>query len=308
MRSSVLGLLGFLFFVSPSLAAAQPDSTLLRAVMVGDGVARVETAWTTSARGRRARVTARVGEGPELVVHEGVTVRAAVAGDADHLCIVLYHGGDTDPFARALLFRREGTTLVLEHTVAIPRDLAIADRRPRFPADAVVASTPRGFAVMVQHQERDPTANVVTTLTVIGSDGAEVEATHVVAVPWALADLVHAGDGYELAVLWGGWDASMAGSARVCLVHLTAEGSPTEHPWWASPAVPLTSIELLRTTDGATTVAWTDESGVAVGTRWSGRGGWSVEPPPPVPLGRPGGAPWTLLEVDGAPVVMVARP
>ena len=103
MRSSVLGLLGFLFFVSPSLAAAQPDSTLLRAVMVGDGVARVETAWTTSARGRRARVTARVGEGPELVVHEGVTVRAAVAGDADHLCIVLYHGGDTDPFYQTKL-------------------------------------------------------------------------------------------------------------------------------------------------------------------------------------------------------------
>ena len=93
MRSSVLGLLGFLFFVSPSLAAAQPDSTLLRAVMVGDGVARVETAWTTSARGRRARVTARLGEGPELVVHDGVTVRAAVAGDVAALLLSMATGG-----------------------------------------------------------------------------------------------------------------------------------------------------------------------------------------------------------------------
>lgn len=311
MRRSVLALLlslACLLGRSPH-ASAQPPTHFLHAAALSDAVARVETEWSSGSRGRSARVEARVGEGPVLVLHDGATVRTAVAGDGERLCVVVYHGGDDDPFARALLAHRDGDHLVLDHTVTIPSALATADRRPRFPADALVAATPRGFAVMVQHQERDPSADVVTTLTVLGADGTEIEATHRVAVPWALGALVRDGEGYQLAVLWGGWGSSMAGTARVCLVHLSATGEPTEHPWWASPAIAVGDVHLLRTSDGATTAAWLDEDGVVVGHRWPSPGGWSVEPPAPETIGTPASdaVAWTLVERDGRAEVVAAR-
>lgn len=304
MRSSVLALV--LFFAHP--VAAQPMTHEVHAAALGDGVARIETEWSEVRRLRTSRVTARLGEGPTVELHAGATVRTAVASAADQLCVVAFHGGDEAPFARAILAHREGDHVVVDHTSEIPRALAIADGRPRFPAGALVTATPRGFAVMVQHQERDPTRNVVTTLTVLGPDGSEVDATHVVAVPWALGALVRDGDGYQLAVLFGG--SGHEGTACFCLVHLDDTGRPTEHPWWASPFLPVGAGQLLRRADGSTLLAWLDASGEhVVGSRWTTRGGWAVPPAPPQPLFDvpPGAVAWTLVERAGELAFLVAQ-
>lgn len=287
---------------------AQPEVHYSLAALVGDSPVRVETEWAMGRRGRTATVVATLGAS-SLSLHDGETVRTAIGSSGDHLCVVLIHGGDEHPSVRALLLHRDGPRLVLDATVPISRDLAIADRRPRFPADALVAATPSGFAVMVQHQERDTSADVVTTLTELGLDGAERVATHRVAVPWALAALVRDGDGYQLAVRWGGWGDAHAGTQRVCLVHLSADGTPTEHPWWASPFIAPSEVQLLRSA-GATVVTWLDEgTGAVMGTRWTAPGGWSREPPAPDELGRVSGdaSAWVVVERGGA-VEVVSLP
>ncbi len=292
----------------PATALAQPTPHYTSAAMMRETPVTVETAWRVDRAGRHASVVAQL-EGASLRVHDGATVETAIAASGDHLCIALIHGGDSGPFARALLLHREGSGLALDATVEIPRELATEDRRPRFPAGVLVASTSRGFAVMVQHQERDPSANVVTTLTVLGESGATIEATHRVAVPWALSALVADGDGYQLAVSWGGWGDAHAGTQRICLVHLTAEGTPTEHPWWASPFVPPTDVQLLHTADGATVVAWLGTGGAIEGGRWTAPGRWSAEPPTPTRYGtvERGASAWTLTEREGVIAVVSAR-
>jgi hypothetical protein len=305
MRSTAFAFAVGMFLVLPRSAHAQPTPHYTSAAMMGETPVAVETAWRTTRAGRSATVVARL-SGRPLSLHDGATVETAIAASGDRLCVALIHGGDAGPFTRAFLVHRDGTELVLDATVEIPRELAIADGRPRFPASVLVAATPRGFAVMVQHQERDPSANVVTTLTVLGNDGSVVEATHGVAVPWALAALSSDADGYQLAVSWGG---SGTGSMRVCLVHLSALGAPTEHPWWASPAMPPSDVQLLRTSDGATVAAWMDPSGAIVGQRWAAPGRWSAEPAAPIRYGAVdrGATAWVLTERAGAVTVISAR-
>lgn len=279
--------------LAPTAGQAQAPDGWSHAVPVEHGTGRVDVAWSAGPR-RTARVTAVGPDGATLVLHDGATVRTAVDVAAGRLCVVAYHGGDDHPFADAHLAHLEGRAWVEDVVVHLPIEAGTADRRPRFPASALVAATPHGFAVMLQHQERDTSADVVTTLTVLGADGAEVEATHVVPVPWALADLVWSGDGYHLAVIWGGWSGTTDGRVRINLVRLDASGSPTEHPWWASPAVLLTEVELAYV-GGAVTVGWRDGRRV-VGGRWTASGGWSAEPPAPDELGAiPSDAvAWTL--------------
>lgn len=305
-------LLTVALLLSASLARAQPADAWSHALALGDATGRIDVAWHTRGSRRSATVTARVAgpdgrPGPVLELHDGPTVRTAAAADGERACVVVLHGGDEHPFVRAHLLAREDMRLVRTHQVDIPIALGSADRRPRFPAEAVVTSTPRGFAVMVQHQERDTSADVVTTLTVLGDDGTEVEATHVVAVPWALADLVWSGEGYHLAVLWGGFSEATAGTARINLVRLDAAGTPREHPWWASAFVPVTEVELAWVA-GEVVATWRDGATI-VGNRWATSGGWSVEPPAPETFATlPADAvAWTLTVRAGAPTVIAAR-
>jgi len=311
MRSTVSALaFGVLLALFPRGALAQPTPHYTSAALMGTGttteaLVTVETEWRTTPSGRSTTVVARLAA-RSLSLHEGATVDTAIAAQGDHLCVATIHGGDRGAFARAWLVHRDGGQLILDAVVGIPRELAIADGRPRFPASVLVAATAQGFAVMVQHQERDPSANVVTTLTVLANDGRVAEATHVVAVPWALSALVADGDGYQLAVSYGG---SGTGTLRLCLVHLSGAGSPTEHPWWASPAMPPSDVQLLHTSDGATVAAWMDPTGAVVGQRFSAPGRWSAEPPAPVRYGAvdDGAAAWMLTERAGAVTVISAR-
>lgn len=297
--------LGSLVLASAALVRAQsPAGEPVRELaIVGTTLVAVDDVWSSGARGRSARVTAHT-EGRELVLHDGPTVRMATAGRDDALAVVLFHGGD-DPFARVLVSRLEADHLAPPVTVELDRSVARGRSDRLRPAVAVTAATADGFVVVLEEQEPDPTAAVVTTLTRLDAHGVIVEATHPVAVPWQLAAIAANGDGYELVVTYGGGGTPDAPTARACVVHLGSNGEPTEHPWWASTDDAMAEIHvvLLGTT---IVVGWRSEDGVTVReTRWPSRGAWGHAPTAIATLGRvaPDEA-YTIAVRDGAPVVV----
>lgn len=303
--------LSVLSFACPPGAGAQPpfDTGPTRDVCALDaGLVTVTTTWRES-RGRRgALVTASLAGAPAITLHDGATVRTALAAAGDTLVVVAFHGGE-HAFARALFAHVRGGALTRGATVELDR--AIAARRDTLrPAAALAAPTPEGFTILVQEQDvSSPSADVVTTMTRLARDGAIVAAPAQVAIPWALAALAWDGRGYHLAVLWGGWGAEHAGTARACLVTLTPAGQPEQHPWWATGFDALSDVQLVRRADGGAmllvhrrgdgrTIALHESTGV---------GSWGTEPPPSVDVGHvEPSAPFVAI-VEG-PGVRLATP
>lgn len=293
----VLGLV-----VLAALARAQPSASYAtrELLVAAAGAITVDTAWSTTRSGRTARVTATLA-GHERRMFDGATVRTAAAARDDALAVVVFHGGDA-PFARVLVAQLEGGRIEVPVPVELDRSAARARSATLRPAAAVVASTGDGFAVLLQEQESDPTADVVTTLTRLDAAGAILEATHAVGVPWQLAALLGRDDGgYELAVLYGSGSSPDEARARACIVSLGATGEPTEHPWWASGDDAYAEVRLLRAPSGELVVAWRgrDETTISA-TRWTADGGWGAAPADVTMLGSVGpGEPFALASGDG---------
>jgi len=88
-------------------------------------------------------------------------------------------------------------------------------------------------------------------------------------------------------VLWGGWGAAQAGTARICLVTLSTDGAPQQHPWWAAPFDAVGEIMLLARGDGAMQLVWRSGDGRTIRLGDASRVlGWGVEPPAPVELAQ----------------------
>jgi hypothetical protein len=196
----------------------------------------VEARWIEGTP-RRAEVDL-VRSASRLRVYEGRTVRTAAAAAGDVVALGYYHGGP-EPFAGVVLVDLGRGTRA---TVALPVAGAASPHRP---AGLVTAAEAAGFAVVLQEQEADPSADVISTFARIGLDGAWLTAPRRAGIPWGLAALAAGPDGtYELAVLFGGWGQGQPGQARICVVTLSAYGTPTEHPRWASANTTLTDVRI----------------------------------------------------------------
>jgi hypothetical protein len=294
--------------VAPAAAQPIPDGPTREVRALDAGLVTVTTTWRTDGAARSSRVVASLSGGREVLLHDGATVRTALAATGDTLVVVVYHGGP-HALARALFAHVRAGALTPGARVDLARDLA--SRRPALrPASALVAPTPDGFTVLLQEQDtRDPSADVLTTMTRLGRDGAVVEAPRQVAIPWALGALAWDGRGYHVAVLWGGWGTEHAGTARVCLVTLSTAGAPEQHPWWASEFDSVSDVQLVqRAGGGAMLLVWRRGDGERVAMHASSApGGWSVEPAPAIDVARVApGAPFVAIaEGDG---VRVATP
>lgn len=279
MRSLALALaLGALVLALAALAQAQPPAYGSRELVVAGRVPiLLDTIWTAGRSGRTARVVASLDD-QERTLYAGATVRTAAAARPDALAVVAFHGGEA-PFVRVLVSPVGGGGLGEPVSVELDRSAARGRSETLRPAAALVTSTRDGFAILVQEQEADPTADVVTTLTRIDRAGAVVEPTHVVAIPWQLAALVARDEGgYELGVVYGAGSTPEAPRARACVVALGPTGEPTEHPWWASGDDAYAEVALALDA-GALVVAWRAADGTTVAsTRWTADGRWSVPP------------------------------
>ncbi len=243
------------------------------------GPAIVETRWIEGTP-RRAEVDLVRGA-TRVRAFEGRTVRTAAAGNGDVVAVGYYHGGP-EPFAGVVL-----VDLARGTRTEVPIPLLGGASSPLRPAGLVIAAEATGFALVLQEQSADMNADVASSWARLGLDGSWITPPVRAAIPWGLAALA-AGPGgeYELAVLFGGWGAeAQAGRARICLVSLRADGSPTEHPWWASAFVALTDVRLARGPAGIDLFFRTagDELHHA---RFATDGRWGQEPPPAEPAGR----------------------
>jgi len=234
------------------------------------GPATVETRWLEGTP-RRAEVDV-IRSGSRVRAYEGRTVRTASAAHGDVVGIGYYHGGP-EPFAGIVI-----VDLARGARTEVPLPVAGASS-PLRPAGLVITADASGFAVVLQEQQADVNADVSSTFARIGLDGAWVTAPRAAAIPWGLAALGAAPDGsYELAVLFGGWGQGGSGQARICLVTLRPDGSPSEHPWWASANETLTDVRVAVSAAGID-VFYRTASDELRHHRFARDGGWGQEPP-----------------------------
>ncbi len=235
------------------------------------GPATVETRWLEGTP-RRAEVDVLRGA-TRVRAYEGRTVRTVAASQGDVVGIGYYHGGP-EPFA--------GIVIVdLARGARVDVSLPVAGASsPLRPAGLVIAADAGGFAVVLQEQQADVNADVTSTFARVGLDGAWISPPRPAAIPWGLAALGAAPDGsYELAVLFGGWGQGAAsGQARICLVTLRADGSPSEHPWWASANETLTDVRVAVSAAGIDLFYRTAGDELRH-HRFARDGGWGQEPP-----------------------------
>lgn len=287
MRVIAVAFVVALLAAAPAAAQPIPEGPTRDVRALDAGLVTVTCTWRSAGGRRSARLVAALAGGREIVLHEGATVRTALAAAGDTLLVVAYHGGER-AFARAHFAHVRDGRLVAGATVELARDLAA--RRPALrPASALVAPTPEGFTVLLQEQDTSqPSADVVTTMTRVTRDGTIVEAPTQVAIPWALGALAWDGRGYHLAVLWGGWGTEHAGTARACLVTLTPAGTPEQHPWWASEFDTLSDVQLVqRAGGGAMLLVWRRGDGRRVAMHVSSAPGrWGAEPAPAIDVAQ----------------------
>ncbi|MDQ3036357.1 MAG: hypothetical protein M3Y87_28415, partial [Myxococcota bacterium] len=93
MRTTLVVAISLLSFV-PSALAQPVDLGPTREMRALDaGLVTVTTTWRESGDQRAARVTASLAAGREVELHDGATVRTAIAASGDTLLVVAYHGG-----------------------------------------------------------------------------------------------------------------------------------------------------------------------------------------------------------------------
>ena len=253
-----------------ALASTEARAQVSEAVSTPGGPVLVDVRWIEGSP-RRAEVDLVRGAA-RLRAYDGRTVRTAAAAVGDVVALGYYHGGP-EPFAGLVLVDLiAGTRTAVELPVA-------GATSPHRPAGLVIAAEPSGFAVVLQEQQADPSADVLSTFARIGLDGVWRTAPHPVAIPWGLAALAATpAGGYELAVLFGGWGGAPSGQARVCVVSLTAEGSPTEHPWWASANATLTDVRLAASSAGID-LFYRATDDIVRHHHFAADGHWGSEPP-----------------------------
>jgi hypothetical protein len=117
----------------------------------------------------------------------------------------------------------------------------------------------------------------------VGLDGTVAEAAHEVQVPWSLAAIAQTPDGFALAVRYDGQGPDQT---RLCLVHLTATLTPTEHPWWATRPAMVGDVQLVRAGD-VVRIVYATPAGVVVSAHRA-TGQWGQDGPASARLAGPG--------------------
>jgi len=132
------------------------------AVATTHGPVVVDARWIEGTP-RRAEVDLVRGA-TRLRAYEGRTVRTAAAAIGDVVALGYYHGGP-EPFAGVVLVDlATGTRVTSELPVA-------GAASPHRPAGLVIAAEAAGFAIVLQEQQADPSADVLSTFARLGLDG-----------------------------------------------------------------------------------------------------------------------------------------
>jgi len=268
--------------LSPDRVAAV--TTFLRPT--SSGAVLVRDVWSPRGRdGRRTcevtlqRYDARMAPvGRPQSIYRGSPVRAGIAVKGDAVLIAMINGSAT-PFVKVAFVPERGAP----RTVTVTRPGGGA-ARGFTPSSVVAADNPEGFTVLWQEEPSDAQGRGAASYMVsFGPDGALRGAARAVGVPWALGALAWNGHGYHLAAFYDGSDR---GQTRICLVTLTREGTPEQHPWWAAPPDDPSDLQMAQSAAGMVVLYRGGADGSHVYSFVSTAiGQWGREPAHPPELG-----------------------
>lgn len=122
-----------------------------------------------------------------------------------------------------------------------PRTIARPTKRVDIPYAVAMTPTPAGFTIFFQEIEAQHANEAHTYMVELDKDGKPTGAAKEVQIPWALADVAWNGNGYQLALFYTG-DYS---GARLSMVGLSKDGTPLQHPDWASQPGAITDVHLV---------------------------------------------------------------
>lgn len=267
-------------------ARAQPAQVDVRAERFGSDTVKVETRWDADGDGR-----ARLFLGDDATqLHSGGGVAATLASGADRVLVAYEVDAERNPF-RARVVTRENGRLRIGDEVRMARP----GNRHDLPFAVVATATPRGFTVFFQEVQEDDPSAAHTYMALLGNDGEPEGEPSEVRIPWSLADAIWNGAGYHLALIYPGNGQGM----RLSMVSTTPDGSPQQHPDWASAAGMVMDVHLARL--GERIVAFYADGGTIKESDVTQIRGWGSEPPAARRRGRIGGDQVIVVARDGRP-------
>ena len=322
MRVAASAPLFALLLIFPIAVLAQPDPNGGEARSwddvrtLPDGVLRVRTHWNAVRDGGARTCTVRV----ERLALDGRTVTAsreifsgpavvpAVATSADLALVSLVHEGPS-PFVKlAFVDLPAAGGVAVRPLIAVPRP----DAARTFPSWAVVAADPSGFAILWQETSMvDANDAAHSFLGRLRRDGTWVDRPHSVEVPWPTAAMAWNGHGWHLALWFGGFGGQGGPDGiRVCLVTLSEQGRPEQHPWWISRPEHVGEIQMLRTAAGMEVFWRGGRDGRTLHShRSEATGNWGSEPPAAQAHGTIGDdEPFAIREGAGGRAEVVRAP
>jgi hypothetical protein len=319
MRTITLSLL---LLIIPAAAFAQPDPmggeerTWDDVRSLADGLLRVRTRWDAARPGQPRTCTVRVerlaADGRTVAasrtVLQGPTVVPALAVSGDVALVAMVHEGAGAFVKLAFVDVPAAGGLTVRPVVTAPRPEAART----LPSWAVLASDPEGFGILWQESNMvDPNDAAHSFLGRLRRDGSWSVRPHEVAVPWPTAAMEWNGHGWTAALWFGGFGgAGGPDGIRVCLVTLSLEGQPEQHPWWVSRPERVGEVQMLRTAGGMEVVWRGGPEGTTLHShRSEAVGNWGSDPAP----ARAHGAiaedePFALREGAGGRVEVVRVP
>jgi hypothetical protein len=224
----------FTLALAPLSAAAQPAQVEGRAARLGDRTARVVTRWEADGSGSGRLL---IEGSPPTSLYRGGGGAATITVGHDAWLVAYEVDARRNPF-RARLIRRQNGRVNVGDEVSFARP----GNRHDLPFAVVATARPDGFSVFFQEVQEDDPSAAHTYLARLDSAGQPVGTASEVQVPWTLADAIWNGNGYHLALIYPGSQTGM----RLSMVSTTAEGSPQQHPDWASAAGMVSDVHLAK--------------------------------------------------------------
>lgn len=229
MHARTLGLVATLVCASTALAADSTE-THTRAAFAGNDVARV----VVTNGGKKPGVQVQLGK-QKKDVYAGEAVATLEAGHG-RVLIAVGIAAKKQPFQ--LMTIEKGK---LSDPVGVSRP----NQRADYPFAIAATATPEGFTVFFQEVETDNPSEAHTYMVTLDKTGAVSEEAREIQVPWWLGAAAWNGKGYHLALYYAGEGAG----TRLSMVSLSKDGTPEQHPDWASQPGMISDLHLVASGD-----------------------------------------------------------
>jgi hypothetical protein len=207
--------------------AADDTETHIRAAVAANG----DTAkLTTVTGGKKAGITLQVGKtNTELYAGEAV---ATVEAGHGRLLIAVSIDSKKKPF-QVMTFA--------DGKLSKPIALARTNKVESYPFAIAATATPDGFTVFFQEVETANPSEAHTYMVTLDKTGAVSEEAREIQVPWWLAAATWNGKGYHLALFYAGGGTG----TTLSMVSLSEEGTPEQHPDWATAPGMISDVHLV---------------------------------------------------------------